>query len=259
MTDTDRHAPGTFCWADVSIPDMEAGLAFYTALFGWQAEPIEDPAAGGYGMFTVRGRTVAGFGPAGADGPPPHWTAYVASADVDATAAAATAAGGSAIAGPMDVLDAGRMLVLADPAGAMLAAWQPRGHAGFEITDDPGSFIWAELMTRDVAASAAFYAATFGWSVSGMDMSDGSTYHMWMTGDTQVAGMMGMGEGMPAEVPPHWAVYFAVEDCEASVARAVELGGSVRLPPMTMDVGTFAILVDPCGAGVSIIQMASQG
>jgi predicted enzyme related to lactoylglutathione lyase len=50
-------------------------------------------------------------------------------------------------------------------------------------------------------------------------------------------------------VPPHWNVYFNVEDCDASMARAVELGGSVLAPAFDVGgVGRMGFLTDPQGA-----------
>ena len=44
-------------------------------------------------------------------------------------------------------------------------------------------------------------------------------------------GMMPMNEHMPAHVPSYWMPYFQVDDADASVAKAKELGGSVMVPP----------------------------
>jgi predicted enzyme related to lactoylglutathione lyase len=57
-------------------------------------------------------------------------------------------------------------------------------------------------------------------------------------------------------VPPHWLVYFAVVDCDASVAKATSLGAKTTMPPMDIEnVGRFAMLTDPEGAGFAVIKL----
>ncbi len=63
---------------------------------------------------------------------------------------------------------------------------------------------------------------------------------------------------VPAEVPSHWLVYFAVDDTDAAVAKTQELGGSVRTAPMDIPIGRFAVLGDPQGATFAVIRMSDQ-
>ena len=83
-----KYAPGKPCWADVTSPDVDAAASFYGELFGWQADKAPQPEAGGYTMFSKDGKAVAAASPPppGQEGVPPHWTVYLASDDVDATA-----------------------------------------------------------------------------------------------------------------------------------------------------------------------------
>jgi len=108
---------------DLGTPDIDAAAAFYGAVFGWQFQSA-GPDAGGYGMFTLDGKTVAAGGPLTEQGAAPSWTVYFQSADADATAEAVTKAGGSVAVAPMDVFTAGRMAQFADPEGASFAAWK---------------------------------------------------------------------------------------------------------------------------------------
>ena len=86
----------------------------------------------------------------------------------------------------------------------------------------------------------------------------GTKYTLWKVGDQMVAGGMPIGDEFPPEVPSYWAVYFAVDDADAtSAAKAHELGGTVMRPPSDIpDVGRFAVLVDPQGAVFSILKNA---
>ena len=51
------------------------------------------------------------------------WMTYLATADADATAAKIKGGGGQLVMEPMDVMDAGRMAVAVDPAGAVFGVW----------------------------------------------------------------------------------------------------------------------------------------
>ena len=82
-------------------------------------------------------------------------------------------------------------------------------------------------------------------------------YTLWKVGDEMVAGGMPMGDEFPAEVPSYWAVYFAVDDADATAQQGQELGGTVMSAADDIpDVGRFAVLVDPQGAVFSVLKNA---
>jgi uncharacterized protein len=173
---------------------------------------------------------------------PPFWTVYVTVADADATAQLAAGAGGTVVVPAMDVFDAGRMAVLQDPVGSFISIWQPREHIGSQLVNEPGTFAWNELSTPDLGASSAFYTSVFGWGVdpeAGAETADVFTVDGSAVCGAHVAG--------PGEFPA-WSVWFACEDTDASAAKAVELGGSVMMPPTDMDFGRGAVVADPQGA-----------
>jgi predicted enzyme related to lactoylglutathione lyase len=245
------YAPGTPSWVDLESPDTDASAAFYAGLFGWEAtEPGPVEETGGYRMFLLRGQHVAGLGPQMNPGPP-HWTSYVTVASCDAAAARVRELGGTTFFDPMDVLDVGRMCVFADPTGAVLALWEPRSHQGAALVNEPGTLCWNELSTRDVPAARAFYTGLFGW---GTNESEG--YTEWQLDGQAVGGMLETPPMVPAEVPAHWLVYFAVSDTDACVATAQSLGGTLVFGPMDIPVGRFATLLDPQGAMFAVITLA---
>ena len=177
MPTIEAHDPGSICWIDLASTDAAGATQFYCDLFGWTAtEPIED--AGGYRMLLHDGRQVAGLAPVWGDTDGSSWSTYVASADADQTCAAAVAGGGDVVMDAMDVLTAGRMAILRDPAGAQVSVWQAGDHRGYEVHGEPGTPIWSELMTRDLPAAAAFYRAVFGWTALEEDF-DGVRYTVW--------------------------------------------------------------------------------
>jgi predicted enzyme related to lactoylglutathione lyase len=183
----------------------------------------------------------------------PWWTTYISVADVQQSADAVVANGGSVQVPPMDVLDAGRLAVVTDPGGAGLSLWQPRRHIGAGIVNEVNTFCWNELFTREPARSIEFYSAVFGWRPHHHGDSDGD-YVEFHLEDRSVAGMIPtVGDMWSADMPNHWMVSFAVDDVDESATRAEELGGGVAVPPSENLWGRFAVLIDPQGAVFSII------
>jgi hypothetical protein len=244
-------------WIDIGT-DVEAAKAFYGGLFGWtgqDAGPIEE--TGGYGFFLKDGKMVAGYGPQQNPGPP-FWATYICVADAEATAAKVKEAGGQIVMDPMDVMDQGRMAVFQDPEGAFISVWQPGAHKGAELVNEPGSFSWNELNTRDPDGAKAFYTAVFGWEMVDQDMGGGMVYTEIRLDGATVAGILDMRGRVPDMVPAHWLVYFTVEDTDASVSKAQELGGTVMVPPTDIPPGRFAVVADPQGGAFAVIKMEQQ-
>src|SRR4051812_6814278 len=161
MAERDSYEPGTPSWVDLTTPDLEGALAFYGALFGWEFEDAGEEARH-YHMASVRGRRVAGLGPAQEGAPPvAYWTTYLSGADVDAHAGAIGDAGGRVLFGPLDVMGQGRMLIAHDPEGAAFGVWQPQAHTGAQLVNENGAFSWNERLTRDLAGTKRFYGDVF--------------------------------------------------------------------------------------------------
>ncbi|TJZ77756.1 VOC family protein [Rhodococcus oryzae] len=241
---------GTPCWAELGTTDVAAAGQFYGGLLGWKPETDPNPEAGGYTMMLLEQDPVAAASPLYQQGQPVAWTASIAVADVDATARAATEAGGSVIAEPMDVFDLGRFAVLADPAGAVISIWQGRKFQGAARLNETGALCWIELRTRDTARAIEFYRTVFGWTVTA-----GDGYTQWGLGGTDFGGMMAMGEDFPEGIPPHWALYFGVDDVDAAVEKATGLGGTVHVPGTDIpETGRFAVLTDPQGGAFAVFR-----
>jgi predicted enzyme related to lactoylglutathione lyase len=245
-------APGVPGWIDLGSPDLEATRAFYTGLFGWTAHTGGEEF-GGYTIFNLGDDPVAGAGPLFSPDQPTVWTTYVITADADETAAKVEANGGKVLMAPGDVGENGRMAMFMDPGGAMFSVWQPGTMPGATVFNTPGALCWNEVLTRDPDGMKAFYGAVFGWGHEDSQVGD-VTYTVWLLGENRVAGMMPM-DGMPAEMPAMWATCFAVADTDATVAKCVELGGSVQTPPTDIPQGRYAVLSDPHGGSFQVIKM----
>jgi hypothetical protein len=236
---------GTFVWHENVSNDPKRAQEFYTQLFGWQIE-IFKAGEVDYPMISVDGVAHGGF-PQVQQDVPPHWAGNVAVENLDETIEKAKAAGGTLIHGPGDVPEVGRYAVLGDPQGAVFIAFQSAG----EPPQSAGVFVWDELGTQNVEASEQFYSAVFGWTSKDMGEEYGG-YRIFERGETGVAGLMKMPD---PSVPSMWTPYVAVEDVDATVARAKELGGGTIVDAMDIpNVGRIAVLKDPIGAVIGVIK-----
>jgi predicted enzyme related to lactoylglutathione lyase len=253
-----EYAPGTPSWVELSSPDTDASATFYGELMGWTAtEPGPVEETGGYRMFQQDGKSVGGLMGHMQEGQPTVWSTYIDVADADETAEKVRANGGDVMIEPMDVMDIGRMAYFTDPGGAVFAVWQAKAFAGAELVNTPHSVGWNDVLTRDAEACKAFYSAVFGWTAGRPGFEGAQGYVVWELDGRPVGGMMPMtDEAFPPEIPAHGNVAFVVADCDAIVARARELGGTVAQEPMDMAIGRFAGLVDPQGASFTVMRMA---
>jgi predicted enzyme related to lactoylglutathione lyase len=111
------NEPGALVWNECQTPDVAAAAKFYQELFGWGTDEMDMGPAGVYTVFTLNSEGVAGAMPPPMEGIPPHWGAVFAVDDCDGCVETARGAGGTILAGPMDI-PVGRQAVIADPAGA---------------------------------------------------------------------------------------------------------------------------------------------
>jgi len=257
MGKRERYEPGTFSWVDLTTTDAEGAKAFYSGLFGWEAEDMPAGEVGTYTMLRMDGDDVGGLYEMGADqraqGIPPYWLSFVSVESADATVERARELGGTVHGEAFDVLDAGRMALVEDSTGAMLAAWEPRRHIGASRVNDPGCMAWNELQSQDPETAASFYAGLFGWETEPIEENGNVVYATirnagWMNG-----GIMPMTQQNDG-APPYWLPYFTVTSCEGAISRARELGGEAMVGPLDIGAGRIAVLRDPQGAAFAIYE-----
>lgn len=68
-----------------------------------------------------------------------------------------------------------------------------------------------------------------------------------------VAGIHGVGHGLPRDRGPHWMTYFEAADVDDMVARVTDLGGHLLKPAHDSHYGRVATVADPEGAMFSLI------
>jgi uncharacterized protein len=244
-------------------------VSFYTELFGWDAEDTMPPGTPGkHYMCRLRGRDVAAIAsrPAKAPPTPPAWSTYVWVESAEETAAKVTMAGGSVVMEPFPSLDGGRIAVVADPAGAVFAVWQPGEHKGAQLVNEPGAWSMSALNTRDPDGAKEFYGGVLGWDTETLDLG-AAEVTLW-----RLSGYVGGETGQPVprdviatmapmtgdDAPPRWSVDFWVDDVDATAERAAQLGGEVVAAPYDIPVAALrqAVLADPQGAAFSVTKVS---
>jgi predicted enzyme related to lactoylglutathione lyase len=271
VPERDGYIPGVPCWVDTSQPDPEAGVAFYGGLFGWEFEDAMAPESPGrYVVARIRGGDVAAVGSI-AEGAPPMamWNTYIWVESADETASKVLDAGGTTLMEPFDIFDSGRMAVFADPEGAVFCVWQAKQHKGAQIVNEAGSLNFNGLNTRDVDGAKAFYGAVFGWRTLTLDggvemwalpgygdhLEQGNPdlrKHMAEASAPEgfedvVANLTPIPDDQP-DIAAHWDVTFAVDDADATAAKATELGGAVIVAPFDAPWVRMTVIADPAGA-----------
>jgi uncharacterized protein len=280
MSERDGYIAGVPCWVDTSQPDPRAALPFYTGLFGWDFKNVMPEGSGGdYFVGYIRGGDVAAVGsvPEGAPAMA-TWNTYVWVDSADDAAARARKAGGLVITEPFDVMQAGRMAVLADPEGAVFMVWQARDHKGAKVVNEHGSLNFNGLASRDLNAAKAFYGDVFGWGI--LEMPFGAMWTLPGYGDhleerspglreqmTQMGAPDGFIDvvasvsplvGADSGTPAHWSVVFAVDNADDAAANATKLGGEVVTGPFDAPWTRVVVIKDPQGAIFSASQFVAE-
>ena len=262
------YPAGVPCFVDTLTPDVSAAQRFYGGVFGWKfigpGQMPGDPP-GDYYVAQLHGVDVAGIGsPPDAQASPPAWNTHVSVQSADDTAARAQAAGGTVVVGPVSAAPAGRIAVLADPAGATFCVWEAGERAGAGRVNEPSAWAMSVLTTEDPASAIDFYGELFRWHAEAF-ASAGDDFWLW-----RLPGFVG-GEPeqpVPRDVvaavraqagPARWAVDFWITDADAAAAAAAELGGSVLAEPTDDLTFRRAILADPAGAAFSVSQLRLAG
>jgi uncharacterized protein len=248
-----KSAPlGAPIWIDLLTSDLDRAKQFYGTVFGWTFESA-GPEYGGYVNAFIDGRPVAGLmGNTPEMQSPDGWTTYLHTADINATVAAATAAGGVSCVEPMEIEDKGWMGMLTDPTGAFVGLWQPTGHSGFEVVKEAGAPVYFQLTTRDYGKALEFYRDVFGWQTEKVSDTDEFRYSTAnFDGEAQL-GVMDGTRDLPEGVPSNWFFFLGADDVDKTVQLIVENGGSVIRAAEDTPYGRLAAVADPTGAGFNL-------
>lgn len=257
------HEPGTFCYAELVSTDPVATSAFYRELFGWDQRDNDLGEHGIYSHFHMNGAITGAQYKRNAEqeaaGVPPHWSVYIAVADVDAATDQAREMGANVLMQPFDVFDVGRMSVLQDPQGAAFSLWQEGTSCGVGVMDEPGAMCWQELMTSDTQGGQKFYTDLFGWQSETMNMGEMGDYTIFTRGVARDVGGMVQVPADHGPIPSHWLLYFEVAAVDVAHEAALKLGAKTIVPPTDIPTaGRFAVIQDPVGAVFGIYKSAKK-
>lgn len=240
---------GRLVWYELLTNDAKAAVAFYTETIGWKTQAFDHD----YTMWVASQGPLGGVGvlppKAKEMGASPYWQANFLVDNVDATVAKVKELGGKAIH-VETVPKVGRLAVIADPQGAVIAIVTPETEMAPHDTRKDGEFSWHELYTSDHEAAFKFYSAIAGWEkLSEMDMGPMGKYLLWGRDGKQLGGMMTM-----KQQPPGWMYYVTTSDLDAALARAKTKGAQVLNGPMEVPGGQRIVqLADPQGARFALV------
>lgn len=251
--------PGSVCWFECGTTDVAAAKTFYTKLFGWNTvdTPMPGEGDGKYTMLKVGNAEIAGMYDLNApmfEGIPSHWMSYITVKDLDASTEKAKELGATILMGPMDVPDVGRMTFIADPTGAHISMFELGGHDGMDAKAT--NLGWIELHTADTAAAKAFYTELFDWNAK-EDPSGG--YTEFQVAGKSIGGMIAIPKEQQDHMPANWLPYAMVDDCDASLKTASDLGAKVVVAAQDIpNVGRFGVFADPTGAHLAVIKLSEH-
>jgi predicted enzyme related to lactoylglutathione lyase len=271
MAERDGYVHGVPCAVDTSQRDPEEAVGFYGGLFGWEFEDVMPPESERrYFVARLRGRDVAAVGSIPEGGPQTAvWNTYFWVDSADETASKVRDAGGGVVAEPLDVPpEAGRMAVFTDPEGAPFRVWQAKENKGAQLVNEPGTLNLNGLNTRDVKGAKSFYGSVFGWTTLSINAGEMWTlpgFGDFLEGDNpdlrkqmaeadapdgfeDVVGIITPIAEDDPDTPAHWSVILAVDDADATAAKAIELGGKVIVPPFDAPWVRMTVIADPQGA-----------
>jgi len=256
-----ERAPGKIIWRDLLTHDLEGSQRFYGSLFGWEFESIGSESGFGsdsaYTLIRHDGRLIGGMiNTVALNGRDDisQWVVAMSVDDVDAVAAMFAADGGEVITAPTDLQRRGRLAVVRDAEGALLALLQTKDGDPADSEPVVDEFLWEELWTTDIDKATKFYGSVTGlqadeWNVD-QDQSSNATYRLLKSGETPRLGIM----PNPLEaLGPVWVSYLRVESPADIAAKVDALGGRVIVEAQERPLGgEVAFIAGPSGAGIAL-------
>jgi len=258
---TGERLPGKIIWHDLLTDDPTASQRFYGELFGWEFEGV-GLAAGFSRNFTYtlirhNGRLIGGMVDTKALNNRTdisQWVVLMSVNDVDEAAQRFAAIGGSVVTPLIDLQRRGRIAVVRDVEGALLALLETKDGDPADREPELGGFLWDELWTTDVEHATDFYERVAGFDSADWDTDTDAeapaNYRLLKAGDVPRAGIV---KNPLEDLGPVWVSYLRVESPAAITARVAEFGGRVivEVRPRTLG-GEVAFVAGPSGAGIAL-------
>jgi predicted enzyme related to lactoylglutathione lyase len=244
-------------WHELLTTDVKAAEKFYATVVGWTVKPFDTSGSHAYDVLhRADGEGVGGIMriPEGMHFPP-HWGMYIGVSKLEDTVAAIERAGGSSLSPLIEEPNVGRMRTMKDPDGALFSLLEPASaERRPEVEPRIGDGSWHELYTTNLDRALTFYSHVFGWrAFDAVDMGEMGKYQMF--GRLFPIGGMMKKPPMLAQAPPHWLMYFMIDNVHAGVARVTAAGGQVLNGPEEVPGGDWIVTCrDPQGAAFALHQ-----
>ncbi len=117
----------------------------------------------------------------------------------------------------------------------------------------PGKFVWADLVTDDVAAARRFYGQLFGWYYEEV-----GGYTIAKNQDRPLAGFVHRERPEGTDAKPRWFGYISVPSVRKAERAVTDSGGKVLVEPQAYpDRGEQAVFADPEGAIFGVVKSSS--
>ena len=258
---TGERLPGKIVWHDLLTNDPKASQEFYRELFGWEFESVGSAAGlssnSAYTLIRHNGRLIGGMIDTVAlnnKDDISQWVVLMSVEDIDAATARFATDGGEVITPPIDLQRRGRMAIVRDAEGALLALLQTRDGDPADREAKIGDFLWDELWTTDVDGATTFYEDVAGLNTTIKDIDEdqesGASYRLLKAGDKPRVGIM----SNPLEgLKPVWVSYIRVDNPAAITERVTGLGGQVIVDARSRPIGgEVAFIAGPSGAGIAL-------
>lgn len=258
---TGQRTAGKVVWHDLITHVPAESRRFYEELFGWEFQSVGTMLGTGddnvYSLIRNDGRLIGGMIDANrlrnAEDDIAQWVTVVSVEDVDRAAAEFESRGGRIYTQPTDLESRGRIAVVEDAQGAILALLEARDGDPRDRDPEINDFLWDELWTTDVDAATEFYRSIIGYEVEDYDEEGDDReqiYRLLTNGDRPRVGII---DNPFEDVRPVWVNYIRVEDPSAITARVESLGGRVLVEAQARDIGgEVAFIAGPSGAGIAL-------
>jgi len=256
-TPTEARLPGKIIWHDLLTDTPEASKRFYSELFGWEFQELGINLGFfrtiNYTLIRHNGELIGGMidqSRLDTEADISQWVVLVSVADIDKAAEALEVGGGTVFTPPTDLVDRGRIAVVADAQGALFAMLETRDGDPLDKQPVVGGFLWNEIWSANVDDTTEFYKTVVDYEVEDQSVGADGAYRVLKTQGSPRAGIL----ANPVEgLKPLWVTYVRVEDPAAITARVEELGGQILLETQDRDLGgQVALIAGPSGAGIAL-------
>ena len=246
--DTGVSRAGEVVWMDLVTSDAGKSQSFFTQLNGWKYNNFGDYTRAMSGTKPVCGIIQDPELTKGEKNS--YWVVSASVNDMDAASNKAIANGGKVLSEAKKIPDRGKVAIIQDGQGAVLALMNSsRGDLRATAARE-GEWMWVELWTTEPKAASTFYQNVL--SVQGELYSGTDDYYVLKAAEHAFAGIT---QTIAKEEGPIWIPVLNVADVTSTASKVKELDGSVLVNPVEISGHTVALVTTPSGAPFMIQEM----